>query len=222
MKLFRKLFPPADQRMLFRAAKEAFDGVCDGDTSAARIYRDNPYVRARDWKAIQSDLLELTDAPEASQLTQRLRGRFTESVETLVMDNFYSNLDADDRASFAAFIESSREASNETYYYFAIAIAYDHAYAAVLEFIIFAGWNGTEESKANLKTLQQVFIDACKSYCEMGLTAAKANSQGRVLTDHEKAGAKTTITLKEAARRILAGERASTAAAVAAVPCPGA
>ena len=204
MELFRKLFLTADQRILFGAAKEAFNGVCEGDTSAARIYRDNPSIRARDWKAIQSNLLELTDTTEASQLTQRLRGRYTETVESLVMDRFYTNIGADDRAIFAAFIESSSAASDETYYF---AVAYDYAYAAVLEFIIFAGWNGTEVSKADLKTLQLVFIDSCKSHCEMGLMTAKANSQGRVLTEQEKRDRKTTVTLKEVARRALAGER---------------
>jgi hypothetical protein len=204
MNLFRKLFPTADQRNLFGAAKEAFDGVCEGDTSAANIYRDNPSIRGHDWKAIQSDLVELTDATEASQLTQRLRGRFAETVESLVSDNFFTNLDADDRASFAAFIESNSETSDETYHF---AIAYDYAYAAVLEFIIFANWNGTEESKANLKALQQVFIDACKSQCEMGLMAAKAKSQGRALTEQEMEAGRTTKALMEVARRALAGER---------------
>ena len=96
------------------------------------------------------------------------------------------------------------EASDKTYYF---AIAYDYAYAAVLELIIFAGWNSTEESKTNLKTMQRVFIDMCNSHCEMGLMAAKANSQGRALTEQEKESGKTTITLKEVARRALAGER---------------
>ncbi len=201
LKLFRNLFPSADQRIFLAAGKEAFENVCASDTSAAEIYKEHPSVRIADWRRIRHALLELTNVEEQAKLNLRIRGAFASAVEALVRAHYYTNLDVADRDHFAAFVESTRETCDRDYYF---AMAHDYAYAAVLEFVIFAAWTG---SKEELKERQRLYIDICKSHCAMFLRLAKAKAEGRPITEAETASAKTENLLKELARRALAGEK---------------
>lgn len=204
MKWVRELFPTAEQRIFLAAAEQAFSEVCSSTASAANIYRDHPNVKKQNWKAIRSELMELTANSSSSQLALRLRSKFAEVVELLVTDHFYTNLDVEDREYFAKFIGSTREAEDRNYYF---GIARDYSFATILESIIFGGWSGSDDSKKTLKELQRAFIDTCKSHCEFGLKAARANASNTELTQDEKEIGKSTVMLKEVARRALAGEK---------------
>jgi hypothetical protein len=203
MNLLRRWFPTDEQKVFLAAAEEAFERACATDSTAADIYRQRPGIKWRHRRAIRRDLLEVLISGRPSELSQRLRTRFAEILDALTMDHFYTNLGATERLYIAKFSGSTRETWDRDRYF---GIAHDFAYATVLEFIIFNSWNGSEESKNNLKEMQRAYVDMCKAHCEVGLQAAAALANDRPLTDAEREQGRTAITFKEFARRKLSGE----------------
>ncbi|ESS71856.1 hypothetical protein MGMO_86c00160 [Methyloglobulus morosus KoM1] len=204
MKWIRNLFPTADQRIFLAVAEQEFSEVCCSTASAADIYRDHPNAKKQDWKAIRSELMQLTSSSNSSILTRLLRSKFAHVVELLVTDHFYTNLDVEDREYFAKLIGSTREIEDKNYYF---SMARDYWFATILETIIFGGWTGSDDSRENLKKLQRAFVDSCKLHCEFKLKTARANGTNTELTHDEKEIGKTMIMLKEVARLALAGEK---------------
>lgn len=205
MNWFRTILPTKNAKLFLEYADKIFEQICQGDTSAAEVYRDHPDVKKQHWKEIRNDLAALIGTGNDSELTRRLRGKFAQQLELLVTDHFYANLEADDRDIYCQHaLNSTREIQDRNYYF---SLPYNYTYATVLEAIIFDGWASGEESKERLKEFQRGFIDNCKSHCSLVMSIARAHRENRELSEGEQENGKTTILLKEAMRRALAGEK---------------
>jgi hypothetical protein len=202
---FQKVLPNHEQPAFLDAAEQAFAAICQGDTFAADIYRVHPDIKEQDWKAIRENLVETGNTGDASELAQRLRGRLAVMVESLVNDHFYANLGETDRELFAKLLGSSREAEDGRR---DVSTTHDFAYASVLEFVILNGWASEDVTVESLASLQQAFIEHCNAHCALELAFARAQAQGRQITEAEKEQAKATGLHKEAARRAFAGDTA--------------
>jgi hypothetical protein len=204
MKWFRRIFPTKEQKIFLDIAGKVFDDMCHGDGPVAEIYRQHPDVKGRVWKDIRNELEDIASAGAGERLMRRLRGKLAEYVQLLVTAKFYTNLEAADRELFAQHvIGSSREIQDQVYY---LGLALDYAFVAILEFIIFEGWGGDQDSKKHLKEVQAGFMDECSAHCQFVMLVARGKSEGRELTDAEKENGKLTVTLREGLRRALAGE----------------
>lgn len=204
MKWLDKLTMSKDKRAVLKVAKNVFNDICHGETSAAEVYRDNPSAKAEHWESIDQNLSQLLKPIDIHEVTQGLRGRFAQMVEVLVTDHFYTNLEPQDREYYANYIGSTSEVEDRNYYF---SLAHDYAYATILEYIIFNGWEGSEASISHLKELQTNYIDSCQDTCKLTLKLSKAKAQGQEITKEEKESGRTTMMLKEALRRGLAGEK---------------
>jgi hypothetical protein len=199
------LIPNKYAKIFAKAAERIFSEVCEGDSHAAHVYRQYPNVRKEHYEAICTELKQLAKTEEGPPLTQALRGKFAEVVELVVFDHWYTNLDEHDRDLISKHILSSNRQTQDQVYY--LSFAENYAFATILEFVIFQGWDGEDASKSHLSECHRGFVDMCKDHCDMALLLASAMAEGRQITDEEKERGQTTIMLKEATRRALAGER---------------
>jgi hypothetical protein len=101
-------------------------------------------------------------------------------------------------------LETTRDVKDQQCFF---SVPYNYTYSAILEAIIFDGWEGTPGSLEQLRRHKESFIDLCKDQCKLVMQLAQTKSEGRDLSKAEKQSGKNTMPLKEAMRRALAGER---------------
>lgn len=178
--------------------------MCEGKSHAAVVYRENSALKQLNRDKIKKEIQALTSDSEQHQVTSNFRRKFAEMTEQLVSHHHYVSQSEADRELLSLQLGSTREVQDENYYY---GLAYVFIYAAILEALVFHGWSGSEESKKQLSKLHSNYLDTCKTHCDLVMLMAKARGEGRELTDSEKENGKSTILLKEATRRALAGEQ---------------
>jgi hypothetical protein len=205
MAWFKKRPKSEDAGIFLQAAERVFTELCGNDTAASRVYRDHPDRKKSDWKEIKSQVEKIGALPYGKERTAAFRGAFAEQIDVLATSLWYTNLEADDREKFAKFILSSTREVQDRVYYF--GLPYHYMYASILEFIIFTSWDGDEHWKEDLREVQGNYMDLCRQHCDLLLKISRARSEGRQLTEEEKDAGKPIVTLREATRRALAGEK---------------
>jgi hypothetical protein len=201
--------PKKEQHEVLDVAEQAFAAICQGDTTAADVYRVHAVAKQQDWTAIRQDLLELSGCNDTPLLAQRLRDGLATVVESLVTDHFYANLEVGDRDLFAKLLRTNRETEDRRH---DISTTHDFAYASVLEFVIFNGWASDNLTLEDFAALQKTFIDHCIAHCALELTFAKARAHGEQISPEELERGKTIVARKNAARRAFAGAALTEAA----------
>jgi len=202
---FDKLRPNGDTTIMLRAADRVFTDLSKADNFAAAIYRAQPNRKKADWKKIKAEIKQLSALPYGKERTQKFRKTFADTMEVMETSSFYLNLSDADRALYAQhLLQSTKEVQDHIYHFDS---TYLFMYSVILEFIIFESWDGDEYSKNRLKELQKNYLDLCRDHCQLTMKIANARSEGRELTPEEKEAGKTVVTLREATRRTLSGEK---------------
>ena len=193
-----------EAKLFLEFADTIFEEICESDTaSTKKTYRDHPDVKNQDWIEIRHDLKTLIGSGNDAALTKRLRGKFARQIEFLVADHFYTNLETDDRDIYSQHVLiSSRDVQDRERYF---SLAHNYTYATILEAIIFNGWDDGEESKGRLTEYQRGFTDACKDYCIVLMSIARATNDDRELSEVEIEKGKAAIQHKAGMRIALTG-----------------
>jgi hypothetical protein len=175
------------------------------DNFAAKVYREHPNHKKSDWKKIEGEIRQIGAMPYGVERTKKVRTAFANSIDILQSSLFYLNLSDTDRALIAQHIfQSTRDVQDRGYYF---ESTYFFMYGLILEFILFNSWDGDEHSKAHLKELHKNYMDLCRDHCQLLLQIARARSEGRELSEKEKEAGEPVVTLREATRRALSGEK---------------
>lgn len=206
MNWIKKHIPAKSAKIILRVAEEIFNELCtQQDTFIAEFYVNHQKLKKQHWRQLRIDLSKLIgDADDAPELIRRIRVELANEVELVAMGDYYMNLKAEDRGIYAKrVLNSSREVQDQVNYF---SHPMHMAYAMILDKIIFLRWRGEEGSNASFQEVRDSYLSACKDMCVQTMLIARANSEGRGLSEEEKENNKLIMTMKERGRRALAGE----------------
>ena len=194
----------SDTQILLKGAEKVFTDLSAGDNPAARIYREHPAQKKRDWKAITRELKRLRK-PSGGYPTKDLLAALAAASDNLEGAGYYLNLSDDDRSLIARHIfNSTREEQDRGNY---LTFPFRYMWASILEVVLVGSNDGSERFKQDLNQVQKTFSEACAQHNAMLLKLAKAKAEGRELTAKEKEDGKFVMMMKEAARHALSGEK---------------
>jgi hypothetical protein len=202
-KIFRR--PSPEERIFYTTAEQVLDELANGENATASVQKAHPDIRKEHWKSVRTVLDAITAETDTRKRTLLIRSQLAKYVELVVTAHWYTNLSEGERDLVARFVlDSSRQTQDEHYYF---SFANNFAVANVLDAFVTHGWEGSEASRQQIKLAKERFIEQCKEHCALLLKIAKAKNAGSDLTDSEQNSGKTTMTLKEGFRRMLAGEK---------------
>lgn len=200
----RKPKQPTETEILIDFARSVFDGILKEDYPIAANLRADPVAAEAYWKGQVARVAEWVNGDQpAGKRTMRLRAEWAQGVEHLALALYYTKLSVEDRDLFAKYGLESTRAEQDAHY--GLSRAELFVETAILEGFFRHGWTGDDNDRDQLLKLASMLMEQCTEQYELMLTSAKAKSQGQQLSDLQKEAGKTTLLLKEAARRRLAG-----------------
>jgi len=196
---------PPEEQVFYDAARQVLDEISRGENATANVQASQPSLKKLHWKNIAVVVDMVAREGDNAKRALLVRSLFAKHLELVVFAHWYTNLSEADRDLVARFIfESDRQTQDSNYYF---GFANDFAIATVLESFLTHGWEGSEAARQQIEHAKEKFIEQCEEHCAFVMTIAKARSERRELSESEKNLGQTTIMLKEAFRRMLAGEK---------------
>lgn len=200
----RKPAQPTETEILIDFARSVYDGILKEDYPIVANLRDDPVAAEAYWNGQAARIADWMNGEQsADQRTMRLRAEWAQSVEHLSLALYYTKLADDDRDLFATYSLESNRAEQDVHY--GLSRAELFVETAILEGFFRHGYSGDDNARDHLLKLASMLMEQCTEQYDLMLAIAKAKSQGQQLSDVQKEAGKTTMLLKEAARRRLAG-----------------
>ena len=200
----RKPKQPTDVEIFTTFARDVFDGILEENPPIIANLRNDPAAAGAYWEGQVARILEWVNTNQTSaERTLKLRAEWAQSAEHLALALYYTKLPDEDRDLFAKNCLKSTRAEQDAHY--GLSRAEIFVETAILEGFVRDGWDGDDKGRDQLLKMASLLMDQCKEQYDLLLTIAKLESQGQQLSDTQKEAGKTTMLLKEAARRRLAG-----------------